>query len=195
MDWVIIGLLVANSLLFAGVGAWGLIIARDWRSPRLRPFGWMIAAVCGAFLLGAVQRLGLQAHRHGLVADSFNDLLLADLQAIKSALSLALGLVGVVLIRRLHGEMRRMGRVVSVLTERVIVDGSVSELGLTPRELQVLEIIGQGALSDQQIAEALHIAPATAKTHVRNVLRKADLTNRRDLLILVQADADESPAR
>lgn len=188
MDWIIVGLLAANAMLFAGMGIWGLLMARGWRSPRLRPFGWLIAAVCVAFLLGSVQRLGLQAHRHGLVNDGFNDLLLADLQVVKSTLALLLGIVGVVLIRRLHLEMRRMSRVVSVMTERVTMTGSVSELGLTPRELQVLEIIGQGTMSDQQIAEELQIAGATAKTHVRNILRKAGLSNRRDLLVLVHAD-------
>jgi DNA-binding NarL/FixJ family response regulator len=48
---------------------------------------------------------------------------------------------------------------------------------LTPRELEVLTLIGQGR-SNAEIAMLLSIAPRTAKVHVQNILGKLGATNR-----------------
>jgi DNA-binding NarL/FixJ family response regulator len=48
---------------------------------------------------------------------------------------------------------------------------------LTPRELEVLTLIGQGR-SNAEIATLLSIAPRTAKVHVQNILGKLGATNR-----------------
>jgi DNA-binding NarL/FixJ family response regulator len=56
-------------------------------------------------------------------------------------------------------------------------------LELTERERQVLELVARG-LSNQQIAGRLVISPLTAKTHVRNVLRKLDCRDRAALTAL-----------
>ena len=44
-----------------------------------------------------------------------------------------------------------------------------------------------GYLSDQRIGDLLKISPSTAATHIRNILRKAALHDRRDLLLLYGA--------
>ena len=48
---------------------------------------------------------------------------------------------------------------------------------LTPRELEVLALIGKGA-SNNEIAATLDITPRTAKVHVQNILGKLGATNR-----------------
>ena len=48
---------------------------------------------------------------------------------------------------------------------------------LTPRELEVLTLMGQGR-SNAEIADMLAIAPRTAKVHVQNILSKLGATNR-----------------
>ena len=48
---------------------------------------------------------------------------------------------------------------------------------LTPRELEVLTLIGQGR-SNNEIAAMLGIAPRTTKVHVQNILGKLGATNR-----------------
>jgi len=50
---------------------------------------------------------------------------------------------------------------------------------LTPRELEVLELIGQG-LSNKKIAEQLYIEVGTVKNHVHNILRKLEVSSRED---------------
>jgi len=48
---------------------------------------------------------------------------------------------------------------------------------MTPRELEVIELIGEG-LSNKEIAQRLNIAAHTVKSHVRNVMEKLALHTR-----------------
>ncbi len=50
---------------------------------------------------------------------------------------------------------------------------------LTPREREVLALIGQG-LSNRAIAEQLFVSEATVKTHINNLFAKADIRDRAD---------------
>jgi DNA-binding NarL/FixJ family response regulator len=54
---------------------------------------------------------------------------------------------------------------------------------LTEREREILELVARG-LSNAEIAGRLVISPLTAKTHVRNVLRKVDCRDRAALTAL-----------
>jgi len=65
---------------------------------------------------------------------------------------------------------------------------------LTPRELEVLELIGEG-LTNQEIANKLFIEVGTVKNHVHNILKKLDVASREDAaahLPFIQQDEDES---
>lgn len=54
---------------------------------------------------------------------------------------------------------------------------------LTTREREVLVLVGSG-LTNSEIAQALAISPATAKTHVSNILTKLDLRDRVQAVVL-----------
>ncbi len=54
---------------------------------------------------------------------------------------------------------------------------AAEELGLTPREREVLTLLAQG-LSDKEIADELFISPRTAMTHVGNILTKLGVNKR-----------------
>ena len=51
------------------------------------------------------------------------------------------------------------------------------ELGLTPREREVLTLVAEGR-TNRQIAEALFISNKTASVHVSNILAKLGVANR-----------------
>ncbi|WP_253209253.1 helix-turn-helix domain-containing protein, partial [Streptomyces niphimycinicus] len=51
------------------------------------------------------------------------------------------------------------------------------ELGLTPRERDVLRLVAAGR-SNRQIAEELFISPKTASVHVSNILAKLGVSGR-----------------
>jgi DNA-binding NarL/FixJ family response regulator len=53
--------------------------------------------------------------------------------------------------------------------------------GVTPRELEVIEALAQG-LSNDEIAEALHLAPESVRTTVRRLLPKAGVHHRAGLM-------------
>jgi DNA-binding NarL/FixJ family response regulator len=63
------------------------------------------------------------------------------------------------------------------LVDQTGISADASEL--TPREMEVLELIGQD-LTNQQIAERLVIEVGTVKNHVHNILDKLGVSNRRD---------------
>jgi DNA-binding CsgD family transcriptional regulator len=56
-------------------------------------------------------------------------------------------------------------------------DGPDSFASLTPREVEILTLAGQG-LSVQTIARSLTISPATVKTHLEHIYRKLDVHDR-----------------
>jgi DNA-binding NarL/FixJ family response regulator len=53
----------------------------------------------------------------------------------------------------------------------------IDELGLTPREREVLALVADGR-TNRQIAEALFISNKTASVHVSNILAKLGVANR-----------------
>jgi DNA-binding NarL/FixJ family response regulator len=88
--------------------------------------------------------------------------------------------------RRLHGEIRALaqrGRLelapAATLTATATADAPApgDDLGLTPREAEVLALVAAGR-SNRQIAQALFISPKTASVHVSNILAKLGVANR-----------------
>lgn len=53
---------------------------------------------------------------------------------------------------------------------------------LTPRELQILELLAEGK-SNRVISEQLHISEGTVKVHVKNLLRKANAKSRTEMAV------------
>ena len=58
-----------------------------------------------------------------------------------------------------------------------VSEAAIAKLGITPRELEVLQLMAQGH-SNQQIAEQLFVSLNTVKTHISNVLSKLNAARR-----------------
>ncbi len=110
-------------------------------------------------------------------------------------------------IRAAHaGKARVSPEIAAALMSRVaelaqlVSQSSISAdlVDLTPRELEVLELISQD-LTNQQIAERLVIEVGTVKNHVHNILDKLGVSSRRDavgylVLTREQEEAEQTAA-
>jgi DNA-binding NarL/FixJ family response regulator len=73
--------------------------------------------------------------------------------------------------------MSRVARFAQLFAE--VEAGINVDVGLTPRELEILELIGLG-LTNRQIAQHLTIEVGTVKNHVHSILHKLDVRSRED---------------
>jgi DNA-binding CsgD family transcriptional regulator/tetratricopeptide (TPR) repeat protein len=88
--------------------------------------------------------------------------------------------MGAPLFRERVERLAERARITLVATEPVAASTTRSvaeDLGLTPREVEVLAQLARGR-TDRQIAEELFISKKTASVHVSNLLRKLDATSR-----------------
>lgn len=168
---------------------WGFGRARREVSPRIRTLAWALVAVSVAFVLFSLTRLALIAIGLGWIPGRLGEFLESGWVLVQSILTLGIGFFAVVVIRRAARSLKEADRIVSVLSERLMGEGSLEDFGFTSRELEVLEVIAQGTMSDRQISEVLYISPATAATHVRNILKKSGVKSRRELLLLLHSES------
>jgi len=181
---------VTNIILFGALATWAIVAAHREPSDRIRPLLWVTAAMAGAFVLSAVTRLVLVAARLDLVPGRTDALVGSTWVFVQALVATTLGLVAVVVLRRVGESLSRADRVANSLSERLVDGLSVEDVDLTRREREVLDLIGRGVTSDREIADELVISPATAGTHVRNILRKTGMHNRRELALIGMTSMD-----
>jgi RNA polymerase sigma factor (sigma-70 family) len=73
--------------------------------------------------------------------------------------------------------MTQIAELAQISARNTLDPAAVQEL--TPREQEVLELIGEG-LTNQEIGERLYIEVGTVKNHVHNLLKKLDVGSRGD---------------
>jgi DNA-binding NarL/FixJ family response regulator len=183
MPVVITVLIVINVLFFGALGVRAILLGRRAESPYLRALAWVVSAACAAFVLGAVQRLAIQAVTAGWLPDVGLSDVTTSWQLLQSVVALGIAIAGFWALTRTWGAIGLSEQVASTLAGR-LPDVDLEDCELTAREQEVIEVIRKGVLSDREIAETLFIAPTTAATHVKRILRKTGLSSRRDLLLL-----------
>jgi DNA-binding CsgD family transcriptional regulator len=144
------------------------------------PAAWTAAAA-------AWERLG-QPYRLAYACFRQAEALLAaagDRKAAAEALSRAAALTGRLGARPLDTEIKALGRRArldlaphdAVTAPAAGAPTPAEDLGLTPREAEVLALVAAGR-SNRQIAQALFISPKTASVHVSNILAKLGVAGR-----------------
>jgi DNA-binding NarL/FixJ family response regulator len=73
--------------------------------------------------------------------------------------------------------MSRVSKYAQLFSE--VQSGLHKDANLTPREGEILELIGDG-LTNQEIADRLVIEVGTVKNHVHSILKKLDVSSRED---------------
>jgi two-component system nitrate/nitrite response regulator NarL len=102
------------------------------------------------------------------------------------------------LIRQIsRGEQACPSRIAGSLLRRVAAAGRgtspAAAAPLTPRELEILELVGRG-LSNKQIARRLGISLGTTKSHVHSLLGKLNLQRRAEVVAHMHAAPERSAA-
>lgn len=188
VDFVLLGLGVLNCALFGVLGVQSLRLGRRIASQRARTQAYLLALVCAAFVVATTLRIGLQLVDVGVLDETRRELLLTWVQLITGLGALVVIVPALWMLRRLTAMFAKTDRFVTVLTDKVMLHASVSEAGLTAREVEVLEHVADGTLSDAELAEALYISPSTAATHVRNIMKKTGVKRRHELMLLAGDD-------
>lgn len=188
-------LILVNSILFATLGLSAALVARRGPTPVSRKFALVLSAVCAVLFLGSLERLALQAVRAGWAAPVLREFKLSYWEYGQAVAAVSVGIWAVRVTSALERPLLRAERVVEVLTDQIPLSVSVSKLALTSRELNVIEVISSGKLSDREIADALYISPVTVGTHVQNILRKAGIHNRRELLLVAGLETEPGKER
>ncbi len=80
----------------------------------------------------------------------------------------------------ISGFVRYLGKPEAPL-ESGVGEGFRNAFGITDREAEVIALVAEG-LSNQQIADRIHVSLATVRTHLYNVFRKTGARSRVDLL-------------
>ena len=132
--------------------------------------------------------------KHALLYGLVGGVLIAGLKAIEyrwlivqhsveiygGLVAIVFAVVGIWLGRRLTRERN------TVVVREVLVpapaefirdQARLESLGITPRELEILELIAQG-LSNKEIAERVFVSENTVKTHISRVLDKLGASRR-----------------
>jgi two-component system, NarL family, nitrate/nitrite response regulator NarL len=90
-------------------------------------------------------------------------------------------------IRQVHGggywlDKQMTAKALRKIVRREVTQRQLSVAGLTPRELEIAKLAGQG-LRNLAIGTTLSISPATVKIHLHQIYRKLNLSGRLALMI------------
>jgi DNA-binding CsgD family transcriptional regulator len=175
----------AGACLLLSTVAIGLAIAAR-RAPRgpFRALSLSGATACLLLTIASLHHLLMVAIHSGLLVSHWANWLLGPLAVIQATLAVLVAVAAVILVRRYWYRLGRAHTIVGVLTGRLPPDAHARQATLTAREQEVLNLIRKGVITDSEIGRALHIAPATAATHVQRILHKTELHNRHDLMLL-----------
>lgn len=194
MEGFLFVLIGCNLAIFSSLALAALVRARRETSPAIRKLSWVLAATAAAFALSAAQRMAIYAVHAGWIEGPLPESVTRQWQLAQSVAACVLGIVATVVWHRLWRSLRNGHEVARILTENLPDKLAFDTVHLTRREREIIGAIGSGCITDHDLAARFFIAPATARTHVRNIMRKTNITSRRDLMVMAH-HAGESSTR
>ena len=185
---IVAGLLLAATLvtggilIFIAVQAYRLVGTINTRFARQQAM--IVVLLCATALVRSLQDIGIHAIRLGWLPLSTGGRLVSVLQAIIVVAGLAVLVPALIILKQLTSEFARTEVIADRFAGRLPKGVTSETAGLTRREIQVVEVVGTGLLSDREIADELTISTSTAATHIRNIMRKTGVKRRADLALL-----------
>lgn len=136
-------------------------------------------------LSGLLWRALLDSADLGWVTDPLASFAREQAQTLIGWLTLAFLLLLLAFGNQLAAAIRRRETLISVISDGSPLAVSLADINLTTRELDVLLAIQDGKLTNQELADHLFVSPATVSTHVTKVMKKAGVSDRRELMLIV----------
>ena len=167
---ILIHILLVGGYAFLDVFTW--VIPADASSGRKVPLFY--SAVLGTNILAVLCGVLLGEKMGEMAAGS--EILTVSLAGLFSLISLAF------MIRLRETLQPRPTAEINLPPD--YIDTITQKFELTPRELDILKLLMNGA-GTKEILEELIIAPDTLKSHLRNIFRKAGVRNRFELTLAV----------
>jgi DNA-binding CsgD family transcriptional regulator len=133
--------------------------------------------------LGDVWWVAAARLREGEAAASIGAVARAS-DAVREAHQLAVTMGAAPLTAEIEALAQRTRISLETPTRRELGAGG-TQLGLTPREVEVLELLAAGR-TNRQIGDELYVSEKTASVHVSNILRKLGVTSRVDAAAIAQ---------
>lgn len=176
---------IVTNLVLAVIAVKTLRLGTAIRTRFARLQALIVVLLCVAGLVASIEDIGFHLIRLGWLPESIGGRFLDVVQGLLVMGGLVLLGPILVILRRLTKEFARTEGVAEILVDRLPAGLSLETAGLTKRELEVVSVVGKGRVSDREIADELTISPATAATHLRNIMRKTGIKRRGDLALLL----------
>lgn len=178
------GVVAAGAVLLLALGGRVFVQARVLPDGVLRPELMVLWASLAVLMVAFSREFWAQEHRRAAawaarraVADDLNAIVARTLERVGVSPQTATHAEVMTAVRRIveGADAER-----DELVERLAGILSAPHRGLTPRELEILSLLGQGQ-PDARIAAALFISPSTVRNHVKSLRDKLGLGSREEL--------------
>ncbi|MFW2381952.1 MAG: response regulator transcription factor [Acidimicrobiales bacterium] len=175
---------IVTDIILATIAVNAWLIGKRIKTRFARLQAGVVILLCVAGIVASVQDIGFQATQLGWLSPSVGLQFVREIQAALVVGGLTVIVPILIILRKLTVEFAQAESLTDVLVNRLPEGLTLESAGLTRREIEVVEVIRNGKLSDREIAEELFVSAATAATHVRNIMRKTGIKRRGDLTLL-----------
>ncbi len=152
----------------------------------------IVILLCAYGVFASLQDIGVQITRLGWVDEAVGRHFTGSIHVVIVIVGLVVLVPVMALLWKLTKEFAVLEAVTDRLVGRLPRGVTMETAGLTPRERNVVDAISSGQVSDREIGEVLFVSPATAATHVRNIMRKTGIKRRGDLALLAVQFEDQT---
>jgi DNA-binding CsgD family transcriptional regulator len=184
MPEFLLAMTIVTDALLVTVAVRAILLAQRIRSRFARLQAEMIVLLCAAGLIASIQDIGFQMTQIGWLSESLGKQFVGRIQAVLVVGGLFVVVPVLMILRKLTVEFAEAETLNKALVNRLPRGVNIESAGLTPREIEVVGVIGAGHVSDSEIAEQLLVSASTAATHVRNIMKKTGIKRRGDLALL-----------
>ena len=172
-----------NVALLVTIGARAFLEMRRERSRYFRSIMGITTVISAVLVFGSLRSSTVLLINDGILSERVQPVLHA-IGLVVLGLFLLTTVIAIRAIRLSGAMVSKSERVLLAVSDDAGLDVAISELGLSAREYEVLHMLSEGRLTNGEIAEGLYLSPGSVGRYVNDILQKAGLTERKELLLI-----------